>query len=117
MHVRTRVDLPKRPAPGHGIRRNLAEAVQDAVRRTVVVSGKHGLHMRVCAAIVSTVCKHKAKVTIHKGGQSEDAASILGLLSLAASCGTTLILSAVGPEAEVAMEAILPIVAGAGEGG
>jgi hypothetical protein len=41
----------------------------------------------------------------------------LDMLSLAAARGTTLILSAVGPEADVALESILPIVAGAADGG
>lgn len=92
-----------------------ADAVQETASRTVIVHGKHGLHMRVCSAIVSTVCRHQAKVTIHKGGQTENAASILGLLSLAASRGTTLVLSAVGPEAEDVLEAVLPIFDGAAD--
>ncbi len=89
------------------------KAEQQVFSRTVLVNGAHGLHLRPCSAVVSAVRNYRAKVTIHKGAQAEDAASILGLLSLVAARGTTLVLSAMGPEAEEALEAILPIFAGA----
>jgi phosphotransferase system HPr (HPr) family protein len=52
-----------------------------------------------------------AKVTIQKGSQFADAAIILDLLMLAASQGTELVLSATGPEAEKALEAVAGLFA------
>jgi phosphotransferase system HPr (HPr) family protein len=60
---------------------------------------------------VLTVGRHLAKVTIQKGSQLADAASILDLLMLAASQGTELVLSATGPEADDALEAVAGLFA------
>ncbi len=109
MSTRTSMYHQKCPGTEDTVGCDHAEVVQDAVRRTVVVNGKRGLHMRVCLAIVSTVGKHQAKVMIYRDGKVADATSILELMSLAAARGTTLFLSAVGPEAEEALESILPI--------
>jgi phosphotransferase system HPr (HPr) family protein len=80
--------------------------VPKAITRTLTVTHQLGLHLRPCSAIVLTVGRHLAKVTIQKGSQLADAASILDLLMLAAPQGTELVLSATGPEAEKALEAV-----------
>ncbi len=51
--------------------------------------------------------KHDAQVTIHRNGQSVDAASILDLLSLGATQGTKLLLSAKGRQAEEVLDALV----------
>jgi len=45
-------------------------------------------------------------VVVHKGNRSTNAASIFGLLSLAANSGTELVLSATGADAEEALDAV-----------
>jgi phosphotransferase system HPr (HPr) family protein len=77
-----------------------------AITRTLMVTHQLGLHLRPCSAIVTTVGRHLAKVMIQKGSQFADAASILDLLTLAATQGTELVLTATGPEAEQALEAV-----------
>lgn len=77
--------------------------------RTMLVTNPQGLHLRVCAEIAKTVERYRATVTVRKGDQSENAASILGLLTLAAECGTRLVLFATGPEAEQAIQAIVTL--------
>ena len=77
-----------------------------ALVRTVVVTNCHGLHVRPSSAIVDTVGRHKAQVTVRKGGETVDASSVLALLSLTATQGTELVLSARGPEAEEVLEAL-----------
>ena len=79
--------------------------------RSVKVTQQHGLHLRPCMAIVSTVGKHRANVMIRKGSQSVDAASILELLTLAASPGTELVLSATGMESQEALDAVAGLFA------
>lgn len=83
-----------------------------AITRTVNVNHSQGLHLRPCSAIVATVERHQAKVNVISGGQTVNAASIFGLLSLAAANGTELILSATGAEAEEALEAIANLLNG-----
>lgn len=75
--------------------------------RTVTVTNTEGLHARPCVAIVKTVSQHRAHVTIQKGTQSVDAASVMDLLSLAATQGTELVLSATGAEAAQALQAVV----------
>lgn len=83
--------------------------------QTVWVSNPEGLHLRQCAAIAELVGQYQAKVTVHKGDQSENAASVLGLMLLAATQGTRLTLSATGPEAEEAVRALVELFDAAGE--
>ena len=79
----------------------------EACTRTVTVTNVDGLHARPCVAIVKTVSRHQANVTIQKGTQSVNAGSVIDLLSLAATQGTELVLSASGAEAEEALEAVV----------
>lgn len=77
--------------------------------RTVTVTNVDGLHARPCVAIVKTVSRHQAHVTIQKGTQSVNAGSVIDLLSLAAPQGTQLVLTATGSEAEEALEAVVDL--------
>jgi phosphocarrier protein HPr len=83
--------------------------------RTVTVTNVDGLHVRPCAAIVRTVSRHQAHVTIQRGTQSVDAASVMDLLSLAATQGAELVLTATGEEAEDALDAVADLLGGATE--
>ena len=79
--------------------------------RTVVVTNRHGLHARPCLAIVNTVGRYQAKVTVQKGRQTVDASSVPNLMSLAATQGTELVLSASGPDAAEVLEALVRLFA------
>jgi phosphocarrier protein len=83
----------------------------EASRKTVLVSNAHGLHARPCLAIVNTIGRFQATVTVRKGDETADASSILGLMSLAAPQGTELGLLAEGPEAKEALEALVRLFA------
>jgi len=72
--------------------------------RTVVVTNRHGLCAHPCSAIVNTVGRYDAKVTIHKQDQAVEATSVLALMALAATYGTELLLTATGREAEQVLE-------------
>ncbi len=78
----------------------------ETVTRTVNVTNRHGLHARPANVIVKTVRKYDARVTIHKGNQIVDAASIFDLMSLDATQGTELVLSATGRQAKDVVEAL-----------
>lgn len=82
----------------------------ETATRTVLVTNRHGLHMRICSAIVKAMGKYRANVTIRKGSQAVNAASMFDLLLLAAPQGTELVLSARGPEAEVALEVVAGVL-------
>ncbi len=78
----------------------------ETFHRTVTVTNRHGLHARPAVAIVKTVRKYDAQVTIRKGNQVVDADSIFDVLSLGATQGTKLFLSAKGRQAEEAIDAL-----------
>ena len=83
-----------------------------AATRKVIVTSRHGLHVRPCVAIVNTVAGRQANVTIHTDRQSVAAADLMGLLSLGASQGTELTLTATGPEAEEVLDALTGLFQG-----
>lgn len=85
--------------------------VTEAATRTVAVTNRHGLHVRPCLAIVNTVKRHNAEVTVHKNGQTANGSSILELMSLAAPQGTQLVLSARGQNAQEALDALARLFA------
>jgi len=79
--------------------------------RVVRVMDPAGLHLRRCLAVVNAVRKYEARVTVIGNGQIVDAASILGLLSIAAIPGTELVLSAKGLTADEALDDIANVFA------
>jgi phosphotransferase system HPr (HPr) family protein len=84
---------------------------QDPVTLRVILLDPGGLNLRKCVDIVHTLQRHRAQVTIRRDERVEDAASILGLMSLAAPCGTEVLLSATGPTAIAAVEDVAQVLA------
>jgi len=75
-----------------------------AVERTVVILNPAGLHARPSVAVAKIVRRFEAKVEIRTSYQTADAGDVLQLLSLGAPCGTELVLSATGPDAEKVLD-------------
>lgn len=79
--------------------------------REVEVVNRLGLHARAAARFVHTATRYKARVTVSRDGRVMDGKSILGILLLAASQGTWLVVSADGEDEEAAVEALAALVA------
>jgi len=71
-----------------------------------VVGNQLGLHVRAAAMVVRTIAPYQSKVTIRTDGGLADARSVLDLLTLSASKGTTIVVWAEGPDAEEAVAAL-----------
>jgi phosphocarrier protein HPr len=84
---------------------------EGAISRELLIINKRGLHARASAKFVQTVERFKADVWVTRGSETVGGTSIMGLMMLAASPGTTILVSAKGPEAEAAMQAITELVA------
>jgi phosphotransferase system HPr (HPr) family protein len=82
------------------------EMVNDSATRKVVVVNPAGLHARPSLAVSQTVRGSKSKVEIRDGRQTVDAGDILQLLSLGATRGTELTLSAAGPDAQEVLDSL-----------
>jgi phosphocarrier protein len=76
----------------------------------VQVVNELGLHARAAARMVHLANSYRSTITVHKGDSRVDGKSILGLLTLAASKGTKLKLSAEGEDADEALEALSELV-------
>jgi phosphocarrier protein HPr len=76
-----------------------------------------GLHARAAAQLVKTANRFAAEVTVAKDGQNVNGKSIMGVLMLAATHGSTIAIKVDGDDAGAAMEAIGKLVEdGFGEG-
>jgi phosphocarrier protein HPr len=80
------------------------------VEETVVLRNRLGLHARAAAKLVHTAAGFNARITLEKDGDAVDGKSILGLLLLAASKGTSLRLRAEGDDEEAALAAVRDLV-------
>jgi phosphocarrier protein HPr len=74
------------------------------------IKNKLGVHARAAALLVQTVNRFSAQVTISKDGQTADGRSIMGVLMLAATQGSTVEVEAAGQDAEQALKAIEKLV-------
>ena len=81
-------------------------------RRTFTIVNEKGLHARASARLVEVVEDHDASAVVEKDGLSASGDSIMGLLMLAASKGTSIEVETSGPEAEKLADALEALVAG-----
>ena len=82
----------------------------DAVVRTVEIVNERGLHARASAKFVKVAGGFDAEVRVSKDGQTVDARSIMGLMMLAAGIGSSIEITAEGPAAQDALEALVALV-------
>ena len=87
-----------------------ADAAIGALRRTLAIANKRGLHARAAAKFVRTVGQFDASVRVAFKGQEVSGLSIMGLMMLAAGIGSTIELTCSGPQATDAMAALSTLV-------
>ncbi len=75
--------------------------------RTVVLASKHGLHARPAADLVRLAGRFRSDVKLTKDDITVDAKSIMGVMMLAAECGSEVVVTAEGPDEIEAMEAVV----------
>ena len=81
--------------------------------REVSLTNQYGLHARPASRIVGIASRYRCDVTLSNGGgRAVNAKSILEVLTLASSSGTTLKLRAVGDDAEQAVAELAELIAG-----
>ena len=81
------------------------------VVRVLPIINQKGLHARASAKFVQTVERFDADVRVTRGNETVGGTSIMGLMMLAAGPGTNVVVSAIGPEAQAAVDAIAALVA------
>src|ERR1700742_2454828 len=83
----------------------------DALSKEMLIINKRGLHARASAKFVQMVERFNAEIWVTRGSETVGGTSIMGLMMLAAAPGTSIVVSATGPEAEAALAAITELVA------
>src|SRR6185437_11252799 len=81
-----------------------------ALSRELPIINKRGLHARASAKFVQMVERFNADVWVTKGHETVGGTSIMGLMMLSAGPGTSIVVSAIGPEAQTALDAITELV-------
>ena len=79
-------------------------------QKSVTIVNKRGLHARAAAKFVKTAGSFTADVQVSKGGTRVSGESIMGLMMLAASTGTEILVLAAGEDAEDALDALVDLV-------
>ena len=79
--------------------------------KTVTIINRKGLHARPAALFVKLANTFDCRIRIHEGEKNVDGKSIMGMMMLAASQGTQIIIDAEGTDASLALEALSNLVA------
>ena len=87
-----------------------AEAAIGALKRTLKIANKRGLHARAAAKFVRTAGQFDAAVRVAFKGQEVSGLSIMGLMMLAAGIGSDIELSCSGKQASEALAALSELV-------
>jgi phosphocarrier protein len=74
--------------------------------KEVKIANKLGLHARPSAQLVKTAAFFNSDIYLEKDGLKVNGKSIMGVMMLAAECGSTVVISAEGPDEQEAVEAI-----------
>lgn len=84
--------------------------MSEAAKRTVTIKNELGLHARAATKFVQLAGKYPCDVTVTKDGHEVNGKSIMGVLMLVASKGTTITVAANGAQADAAVAALAQLV-------
>jgi phosphocarrier protein len=76
----------------------------------VTIRNRLGLHARAAAKFVHLASRYQAQVRVARDDRVVDGKSIMGILLLAAACGTTITISVDGVDEQDALVALLGLV-------
>ena len=81
-----------------------------ALSREMHIVNRKGLHARATAKFVQCVDQFNADIKVSRCGETVGGDSIMGILTLGAGPGSTITVSASGPEAQAALDALAALV-------
>lgn len=77
---------------------------------TVRIINEKGMHARAAALFSREASMHKAAVFVARDGLEVNGKSIMGVLMLAAYCGSEVLIRTEGDGADVALEALIRLI-------
>jgi len=81
-----------------------------ALARDVTIVNKKGLHARASAKFVQLAEQFEAAITVTRNNETVGGTSIMGLMMLAAAPGTSITITATGPQAAAAVDALEALI-------
>lgn len=78
--------------------------------KTVKIQNAAGLHARAAAKLVQLCARFKSEIKVIRGRCAANAKSIMGVMMLAAGCGSRLIIRARGADAKKAVAEIAALI-------
>ena len=90
---------------------DIAPKGAETLRRELPIINRKGLHARATAKFVQCAERFDAAVTVTRQGETVGGTSIMGILTLGAGIGTTIVVAAEGAEAARALDALADLIA------
>ena len=81
------------------------------IEREAKIVNPLGMHVRPAAEFVKVAGRFKAAIEVRKDDVAVNGKSIMGVMTLAAECGSSLFIKCDGDDADQAMQALLALVA------
>ncbi len=79
--------------------------------RELVLLNKYGMHVRPAGLFAKVASRFNAEVHVEKDGNLVSGRSIMALMTLEATCGTALRVTASGPQAKDVLDELAALVA------
>ena len=83
----------------------------DKLTKELTLQTKYGMHVRPAGLFAKIASRFNADVEVEKDGNVVSGKSIMALMTLEAVCGTTLRVTASGPQAKAVLEELEALVA------
>ena len=83
----------------------------DKITKELTLQNKYGMHVRPAGLFAKVASRFDADVEVEKDGNSVSGKSIMALMTLEATCGTVLEVTASGPQAAEVLEELEALVA------
>ena len=83
---------------------------EEKITREFTLQNKYGMHVRPAGLFAKVASRFNADVEVEKDGCVVSGKSIMALMTLEAVCGTTLIVSATGPQAQEVLDELDALV-------
>ena len=88
------------------------------IKRNLRIANRLGLHMRAANVFADVASRFTASIQVSRGGLRVNGKSIMGLMMLAAPCGTEIVVEVNGADEQTAIDELTRLVAeGFGEDG
>ena len=84
---------------------------EKSITREFKLLNKYGMHVRPAGLFAKTASRFDAEVEVEKDGNVVAGKSIMALMTLEATCGAILKVTATGPEAEEVLDELEALIA------